>query len=137
MVLSDKSSALDKSLGIYIELKESVLGYCFHSCTSQDPWRKWVTIYLNKDGSSTLESQFLQTLISVEEGKRWPIRLDWSNVKEFFSAPALRQIENRLTNISFYLYNAAELDSRKVNTAKMYYSMQYQKRKQKAQVQND
>lgn len=136
MVISAKDTAREKSLGFYIQLEESFIGQSFYSCSSDDPYRTTVILYLCRNGGTGLETQFLNAITALQAGKRWPIRLNWSNAKKFFSVGALRQLEACFTGVTFYLYDAAELDIRKIDSSKLYYAMRYQKRKRKMEATN-
>lgn len=136
MVISSKRAAQNRSLGIHIVLEESAIDQCFYSCTTDNPCCTTATLYLCRNSSISLESQFKQSLISLQAGKRWPVRLNWNNAKSFFSVASLRHIESCFPGVTFYLYDAAELDLRAINSAKIYNAMQYQKRKRKAEVHN-
>lgn len=130
MVISPKKAAQANSLGLYIEVKESAIGQFFFTSSDDGPYRRYLTVHLNRASSTPLEQQLVQAITSTFGGySRWPVRLDWENVKPFFSVIALRTIEAQLRSSTVYLYGAAELDRPSINSAKVYAATRYKMRK--------
>lgn len=68
--------------------------------------RREVTIHLPTNSSEKWPNIVRKALTTLEGGDKWTVRMDWEQVRQFFTLKELHQLEQNLPGIPFCLYNA-------------------------------
>ena len=115
MVISSKRKAKELSLGLYVKF-EAAAERNSATVTSDGPFRKFVTVYMKEGMTSKKKLALLMEIItSILNGAHFPIRIDWENAKPYFSKEDFENLDRIFCDIPIYLYNAKELDHRKID----------------------
>ena len=108
MILLSKPNPTKLSLGLHIKLAESDERNSA-SITHDGPFRKYVVLRLKGNDSVKNLETLLYVIAEIENGARFPIRMDWENAKSFFSINQMYHLSAVFGEIPFYLYNANQL----------------------------
>ena len=68
--------------------------------------RREITIHLPDSKQERWATIFQDAIMALEKGDRWTVRLDWENVRQFFSMDDLKKIERAIKMIPICVYNA-------------------------------
>ena len=79
-----KDTPTEKSLGYYLKLVRSETEEIEIECVEDGPYRASLTVRVPKIEPIPLLKLLAEQIRQVQGGMRFPVRMMWENIKEFF-----------------------------------------------------
>lgn len=97
----------ENSLGFFVDLREDNGSDIRYETELILPYRTKLTIYLPPCSKTSRLSGISRVIREVEQGRKWPVRFEYENIRPFFSLEEMERLDSYLPNLTVYVYGVA------------------------------